>query len=104
MSDRDIFIEKLTEPFASHYLNYNNHTNCPTVLRCDNYRHVMEILEDLDCNFLGISTPPYNPYGEEYNFAFVLEDRQNDYEIVWHHCSRRWLNKIAESLGISHRF
>jgi hypothetical protein len=104
VNEKEIFIEKLTEQLSSHFLSYDNHTNAPTVLRCDSYRHVIDILEDLDYNFLGITTPPYNPYGEEFNFAFVMEDKQNDYDILWHHCSRKWLNKIAESLGISHRF
>lgn len=103
-NDKQIFIEKLTEPLSEHYLTMENHTNYCFASKCETWLDVERLMEDEDWNFLGITTPPYNPYGKHFNFAFVLEDKQNDYEIRWHHISDMWLNKIAESLGIEQRF
>ena len=104
MTDKEIFIEKLTEPIPKHYLCFENHTNYCMVSKCETWMDVEKLMEDEEWNFLGISIPPYNTYGEQMNYAFVIEDKINDYKIMWHHISEIWLNKIAKSLDIDFRF
>ena len=104
LQNRQIFIEKLTESLPDYYLNGENHTNYCIVTKCNTWQEVENCMEENNWNFLGISTPPYNPYGKHLNFAFVIEDKEHDYEILWHHVSDMWLGKIAESIGIDFRF
>ena len=104
MNLKNIFIEKLTESFPDYYLHGENHTNNSIVSRCKTWQEVNSCMDELGWNFLGIATPPYNPYGKHLNFAFVIEDKDNDYEILWHHISDVWLNDIAKSLEIDFRF
>ena len=103
-TEKEIFIEKFTNPLPRSFLTINNHTVYNYVCRCENWLDVEEIMKKEGWYFLGITTPPYNPYGKHFNFAFVIEDKENDYEIYWHHISDKWLNKIAENLGINYRF
>ena len=103
-SSKYIFIEKLTESFPDYHLHGENHTNYCIVTKCDTWQEVERCMEENNWNFLGISTPPYNPYGKHLNFAFVIEDIEDDYKILWHHVSDMWLDKIAESLNIEYRF
>jgi hypothetical protein len=104
ISNKNIFIEKLTESLPDYYLNGENHTNYCIVTKCNTWKEVEECMDENNWNFLGISTPPYNPYGKHLNFAFVIEDISDDYKILWHHVSDMWLDKIAESLEIEYRF
>ena len=66
MTNRDIFIEKLTESFPDYYLNGENHTNYCLVTKCNTWHEVEMCMEENNWNFIGISTPPYNPYGKYY--------------------------------------
>jgi hypothetical protein len=104
MSDKEIFIEKLTELFCDGYLTAENHTNNSFITRYNTWLDIERVMEDENLNFLGVCTPPYNPYGMHLNYAFVMEDKERDYEICWHHVSDMWLNEIAKSLGIEYRF
>lgn len=104
INKKEIFVEKLTKPFSSHYLCRENHTNDCRVVVYEDWRDIDDYLEENGFNFLGITTPPYNPYGKHLNFAFVIEDKNNDYKILWHHVSDMWLDKIAISLDIELRF
>ena len=104
MTEKEIFIEKLTEPLPDYMLNGENHTNYSIVSRCTTWLELIHTLRDEGYNFLGIATPPYNPYGKHLNFAFVMEDIHNDYEICWHHISDMWLDKIAKDCGIDKQF
>ena len=99
--DRTILVEKMTDFLPRHMLNYNNHTNLSFCTRCETVRDFMNYCDNEDYNFLGITNPPYNPYGADFNYAVVFEDKNNDYEILWHHCSKRWLNKLLTELGCS---
>ena len=104
MNYKEIFIEKLIEPFSVSGLCYENHTNDCSVVKCDTWQEINYFLEERELNFLGIATPPYNPYGKHLNFAFVFEDKNDDYKILWHHVNDMWLDKIAKSLNITFRF
>jgi hypothetical protein len=96
---KDVWVEKFTEFLPTHLLSYDNHTN-------ESFANCSKTLSDLECycreeklNFLGIAVPPYNPYGEEYNYAVIFEAFDKDYEIMWHHCSRKFLNQFLRELG-----
>ena len=99
LNDRTIFIEKMTEFLPRHMLSPQNHTVRSFCTRCETVREFENYCENENYNFLGITTPPYNPYGAEFNYAVVFEDKDNDYEILWHHCGKRWLNKLLTELG-----
>ena len=99
IDQKELWIEKFTEELPPHLLSYENHTNY-------SFANCTKSLSDLEyycleekLNFLGISVPPYNPYGIDYNHAVVFEAIERDYEIVWHHCSRKWINQFLKELG-----
>ena len=104
MTEKEIFIEKLTEPLPSYMLTAENHTNYSIVSKCSTWLEVFRTLSDEGYNFLGITTPPYNPYGKHLNFAFVMEDIYDDYAVCWHHISDMWLDKIAKDCGANITF
>jgi hypothetical protein len=97
--DREIWIEKLTEFLPSHMLNYENHTNDSFAQSSTSIHELERYCEIERLNFLGIAIPPYNPYGEDYNYAAVFEKIENDYEVIWHHCSKKWINRFLFELG-----
>lgn len=99
MFEKEILIEKFTDFLPAHMLNFENHTVRSFCLKCEDITGFNSYLDNEDYNFLGITTPPYNPYGEEFNYAVVFEDIKDDYKILWHHCSRRWINQMRECLG-----
>lgn len=96
----EIWKEKFTEFLPSYMLTFENHTNFNYVHGCQKIADLTKFCTDENINFLGIAIPPYNPYGNEFNYAAVFEDISNDYEIVWHHCSRPWINNFRKDLGI----
>lgn len=96
----NIWKEKFSDFLPSYLLRYDNHTNFNYVHRCTRIVDLEHFCTNENVNFLGIAKPPYNPYGDEFNYAAVFEDINNDYEIAWHHCSRKWINSFRKELGI----
>jgi len=96
----NIWKEKFSDFLPSYLLRYDNHTNFNYVHSCTRIADLEYFCTNENVNFLGIATPPYNPYGDEFNYAAVFEDINNDYEIAWHHCSRKWINNFRKELGI----
>ena len=101
IANKDILIEKFTEFLPTHLLSHSNHTNYSFANCTTSLQSFEQYCNEEKMNFLGIATPPYNPYGEDYNYAVVFELYEQDYEIVWHHCSRKWLNQFLRELGCS---
>ena len=103
MIDKEIFEEKITDNFDIDLIGKKHEIDSSIMLN-DKYQMVVEFLQKRNWNFLGIAKPPYNTYGKEFDFAFIIEDINNDYEIRWHHVSRRWLNNLCEDMNIEKRF
>lgn len=99
LSERDIFIEKFTDFLPTHMLCYENHTNYSFTEPLQDIRELEMYCTSEHLNFLGLAIPPYNPYGEDYNYAVVFEQIDHDYEVMWHHCSKRWINRMLKDLG-----
>lgn len=98
--EKRILEEKFSDFLPSYMLNYDNHTNFSYASNCSNITELNMFCLNENFNFLGIAKPPYNPYGKEFDFAVVFEDTSNNYEIIWHHCSRSWINQFRAELSI----
>lgn len=82
----------------SYFLSYENHRNYNEAHQCLTMTELEMFCKKENLIFKGLAIPPYNPYGEEYNYAVVFEDIENDYRLIWHHCSRTWIKRIESSL------
>ena len=99
IAKKEIWIEKFTDFLPSYMLSYDNHTN-ETLSQCTtNIVSLQQYCDTERLNFLGIATPPYNPYGAEFDYAAVFEELDYGYRVVWHHCSRKWINQFLKELG-----
>ena len=81
----------------TYFLSYENHKNFNDAHRCTSMSSLETFCNIQKLNLLGFAEPPYNPYGAEYNLAVVFEEIENDYRIVWHHCSKTWFNMLENS-------